>query len=229
MLPDHEQLPTGKRIIRTFDDGNQLISEMHLYGTSALDISMKMEFSDGVKTGETYIIKNRLVTRARYEKARQKYPDMPQADNSLEDFWGEAAKAVDRERRQRRKAAETHEPDPRAARMIDGGCRSIMEKGRREDGVSWIESSQNTLGELSHKESHRLVAKLVQLGCEHIYACIIDSYDDDLQNTGHLVVELPADADRRKGILREIDKLVAPQGYEGNQDDGQGYAYIKLD
>lgn len=92
-----QQLPTGKTIIRAFDDRDQLTCEMHCYGEMALDIAITMEFGDGVKWGETYIIKQQIVTRPKYEEARLQYPDMPPADTLVKDIWA-AANFVDADR-----------------------------------------------------------------------------------------------------------------------------------
>ena len=103
----------------------------------------------------------------------------------------------------------------------------MIERGQREDAAAWIESSQNTLGELSHAASRRIVANLRHSGCKQIHVCQIAYYDCDFGNTGHIVVELPDETDRRKAVLREIDRLAAKQGYAGDFDDGQRYAYMK--
>ena len=87
----------------------------------------------------------------------------------------------------------------------------------------------HTLGEKSSASSKRLVKELKALGCLRIIACEIDSYEDGLENTGHLVVELPTNALARTEILDTIDRLASKGGYRGDFDDGQRYCYIKLD
>jgi hypothetical protein len=227
MMPQHEQLPSGKTIIRQYDDKGQLASEMHAHG--AVDIALMMEFADGTKVGEMYVVKDRLASRKRYEQAREQFPDMPVPDSSLEDASAELIKAANKERRLRQRARKRHQPDPKSARQIDAFCLALMKRGKREDAVTWVKSSQNALGELSPAASQRLVEKLLRLGCRRIHACEIAVYDDGAANTGHLVVELPAEAALRKAVLQEIDRLAAAQGYSGELDDGQRYAYLKLD
>lgn len=222
----HEQLPSGKTIFRRFNADGELTRETHAYG--ALEIALEINFTKGTRTGETYFVKKRLVARARYEQARKNFSDMPPADPLLEDTSGELVKAVAHERRERQQAARARKPDPEKGHQIDTFCLATMKRGKREDAVSWIESSRNSLGELSHAASRRLVAKLLRLGCKQIHACEIDDYDEGC-NTGHVVVELPSEAERRKAILRELDRLASDQGYAGDFDDGQHYAYIKLD
>jgi hypothetical protein len=50
-----------------------------------------------------------------------------------------------------------------------------------------------------------------------------------LENTGHLVVELPTDPSARARILDTIDRIASKTGYRGDFDDGQRYCYVKLD
>jgi len=80
---DHEQLPSGKLIVRHFGEDGSLADEQHTYGV--LDIGIRLDFDAGVKVDETYFSKRRLVSRRAYEKARLAYPDMPLADNTIKD------------------------------------------------------------------------------------------------------------------------------------------------
>jgi hypothetical protein len=223
----HEQLPSGKTIMRQFDGDGRVMSETHTYGT--LDIAIAFEFTDGVKTGEMYFVNKKLASRKRYEKARVEYADMPCPDTEVEDFGGELLKDVRAQRQQRARAAKEHIPDPGAAARIDEFCQSMLAAGKRADAESWIESKGHTLGEYSHAKSRNLVRKLLRIGARCVHVCDIDDYDDNQENSGHLVVELPDDSEKRRQVLREIDRIVAPQGYDGNFDDGQRYAYVKLD
>ena len=80
----HEQLPSGKVIMRLFADDGTLLEERHTYGV--LDIGIQYDFSEGAKIAETYFAKRRIVGRRTYEKARVAYADMPPADAASEDF-----------------------------------------------------------------------------------------------------------------------------------------------
>jgi hypothetical protein len=224
---NHEELPSGKMIFRHFGEDGSLVEESHQYGT--LDIGIKYEFEGGVKVSETYFAKRRMVSRRTYEKARTAYNDMPAADNRLDDIGAEMLRAVARERRQRSLEAKRHRPDPDEARRLDAFCSAIMDKGKREDAVQWIQTRSHTLGERNWGGSKRLVNRLSALGCVRICACEVDVYEDGSENTGHLVVELPAEAAARSKILKAIDRLASESGYCGPADDGQRYAYVKLD
>lgn len=221
-----EELPTGKKVFKRFDDSGNLLEETQMYGM--LDIAIKYEFSAGVKLGEMYFVKRKLVSRKRYEKALSDYPDMPATDAEVEDFGGELAKAVSQERQQQKKARQEHAPNHEAAARTDSFCETMLQTGHHADAQLWIQSPGHTLGELTHTKSRNLVAKLIKVGAVQVTACDIDQYDEE-QNTGHLVVELPSEASRRTVVLREIDRLASQQGYCGPMDDGQRFAYLKLD
>lgn len=221
-----EELPTGKKIFKSFDDSGNLLEETQMYGM--LDIGIKYEFDGGIKLGEMYFVKQKLVSRKRYEKARCDYSDMPASDDEVEDVGGELAKAARQERQQQKKAREEHKPNPEVAARTDSFCETMLQTGHQEDAQQWIQSAGHTLGELSHVKSRNLVAKLLKIGAVRVTACDIDQYDQE-QNTGHLVVELPSEASSRKMVFREIDRLASQQGYRGDMDNGQRYTYLKLD
>lgn len=226
-MREDQALPTGKSVMRRYDNEGRLTQETHAYGL--LDIAIQMEFTASEKTGEMYFAKKRLVSRARYEKVRAEYPDMPPADPALDDFGGELAKAAQSERRQLAKAAKTREADPEQAAQLDAFARSLLDDGKSADAMEWTLSPANTLGEMTPKKSRNLVEKLVRLGTQRIHACQIDACDEGEENSGVLVVELPDGAKERKALLREIAKLAGAQGLQGDFDDGQRLAVVKLD
>jgi hypothetical protein len=223
----HEQLPSGKLIFKHFGEDGVLVEERHTYGN--LDIGICYTFQADVKIDEAYFAKRRMVSRRAYEKERNAYNDMPVADGTLQDVGAELLRAVARERRQRSVEAKQRRPDPDEARKLDAFCSMLMKKGRREDAVTWIQTRNHTLGERNWSSSKRLVERLSALGCLQIYACEIDAYEDGLENTGHLVIELPTETPARSQILKAIDRLASGTGYSGDFDDGQRYAYVKLD
>jgi hypothetical protein len=225
--PEYEELPTGKTINRQFGADGSLFQESHTYGE--LDIGIQFDFKAGVKVYETYFAKKRIVSRRTYEKARVAYPDMPAANGTLKDTGAELLRAAAKEQRQHKLEAKQHQPVAEHGRKSDSFCSTLMAKGRREDAVAWIQNKNHTLGERNWRSSKGLVDRLARLGCVQIYACDVDVYDDGLENTGHLVIELPPDAKVRTQILNGIGRLASEQGYSGDFDDGQRYVYVKLD
>jgi hypothetical protein len=154
---------------------------------------------------------------------------MPAPDAGIEDLSGKIVKGARAERRQLAKAAKEHKPDPTEAARIDSFCETMLRTGRCADALDWITSKKHNVGELRRAKSLKLVEKLVRAGAKHLYACDIDQYDNDEENTGHLVIELPDSPTERRTILREVDRLAAKQGYRGDFENYQRYAYVKLD
>jgi ankyrin repeat protein len=99
MTADIENVPSGKSITRRFGDDGQLLEESHSYG--ALEIGCSITYGNGAKIQELYFVKKRMVRRARYEKERLNFPDMPPADPALADTGGEMAKLARKGDRQR--------------------------------------------------------------------------------------------------------------------------------
>jgi hypothetical protein len=227
MTEQSETYPSGMKLIRHLDDDGRIISE--LFGYGMLDFSLNRQFYPDGSIEETYFSKRRMISRARYEKLRANYPDMPAADTSLGDLGGELLELAKLEKAARKKTADVRQPDAAAAARTDAFCTQLMQRGRCEDASSWIAAKQHSLGELSSAESRRLVAKLLKQGCPSVYACEIQDEGDGCENTGHLVLELPADPDPRKKTFQQIDRIAAKQGYHADFDDGQRYAYLKLD
>jgi hypothetical protein len=101
----------------------------------------------------------------------------------------------------------------------------------RADGVV------RTLGESdSPEECLAFVGQLYDAGAVAVVATKIDAYErDDFQkrahfeNTGHLLIKLPADASRRIGVFRIHAKIVSGLGFDPMIDVGQEYLYCPLD
>jgi hypothetical protein len=225
--PEYEKLSSGKQIVRMFDAAGAIVSEQQTYGV--LDIGLAYMFSGGAKIQETYFSNKRMVGRRAYEKARANYPDMPEADADVEDWGTDLLRAVARESRERNLESKRHQPNPDEARDKDNFCEERMREGETQDATKWIRTKGHTLGERDWRSSKRLVARLALAGSIKIWACEIESYEDGTENTGHLVVKLPKEKASRTKVFKIIDRLARETGYHGPFDDGEKYAYVKLD
>jgi len=223
----YEKLPTGKEIFRDFAPDGSLAREQQSYGL--IDIGIAYVFSGGTKVEESYFYKNKLVGRRSYDKARAKYPDMPAPDTGMEDWGTDVLRAAAKESREHNLESKRHQPNSADARDSDNFCEERLQDGKTEDAIKWIKIKGHTLGERDRSGSKRLVERLAVAGCVKIWACEIDTYEDGAENTGHLVVKLPKAKAARAKALRMIDRLAREIGYGGPFDDGQQYAYIKLD
>lgn len=110
MKQETEELPTGKTVMRTSDEAGRVTREMHSYGM--LKIACNIEYAGGKKVAESYFVNQRLVGRARYEKVRVKYPDMPEANQSLADAGAELVNLVGKEKKQKSAANKRRRENP---------------------------------------------------------------------------------------------------------------------
>jgi hypothetical protein len=129
----HEKLPSGKAIVRRFNDDGSLIEETHSYGI--VEIGIQYSLKDGIKTDEIYFAKRRMVSRRTYEKARAGYADMPPADNTIEDFGSLLLSGARKQQRQNKAEAE---------RRL---AKSAESRFPRPDSTNWLRVIS---GEKSH-------------------------------------------------------------------------------
>ncbi len=185
---------------------------------------------NGKVFNEEYFVNDSVASRKRYEKAREKYEDMPAADSTIVDWGAGLLKLVGQEKRAKAAKAKSRQPNPEEARKEDAFCQEIMAKGAQADAVEWVKIKGHTLGEKNWATSKRLVDRLWSLGCTKIIACEIAAHHDG-ENTGHLVIELPKIeySEARKQILKSVGRIAGESGYDGPFDDGQQFVYIKLD
>ena len=222
-----DTLASGKRIHSQFDGTNTLQREMQSYGM--LDIGVQSNFLNGNKTGETYFVRRRLVSRRSYERARLKYSDMPAPDVAFRDIGGELQRMMAAKRKAVATRRKIHIPDPERATENDKFCRERISAGTSADAQMWLQAGKHTLGEMNQTDSRRLVNKLLRHGAVRILACEIADYGEQGQNTGHVVIELPSEEASRLKLFKAIARIAESLGYDGDPDDGQDYTYLKLD
>src|SRR5262245_52889603 len=110
---EHEQLPSGKTIVRQFDSDGLLLQEQHSYGL--VEIGITFSFQAGTKIGEMYFSNRRVCSRRTYERRRAVYPDMLPPDLTRPDDGAALLRAVAAQGQAERRAAAAHRPDPRQA------------------------------------------------------------------------------------------------------------------
>lgn len=212
--------------MRLFAEDGSLYSEIHSYGL--LQIAIEFRFHQGVKIEETYFKNKALVSRKTYEKARLAYPDMPAADNNLEDWGASVLRQMAYEKKHKPPVVVRQVPNLDHARSAKAFCHHRMLWGERRDAAQWLKSEKHTLGEMSWAKSVRLARALLSLGCVKTWACEIESYEDGYENSEHLVIELPKGILKRKKIFRKLDRLVEQPGFLKSADRGERFAYVKL-
>ncbi|MFZ6723305.1 hypothetical protein [Undibacterium sp. Ji49W] len=221
-----ETLESGKTIQKEFNGNGELQKERHVYGM--MDIYLEIVYS-GSKNTETYMVKQGLATREKYEKARLNYPDMPPANLSIPDDNADLLAAVEEERKQEQRQASTHVPDLAKGKANDEWCGKLIAEKDGEDAYAWFDNPKATLGIMDRTKSRRLLTAFKNAQCGSVFACDIDRSDSPHENTGHLVVELPLAPDMRAKVFKQVGRIEQDQGYSASLDDGQKYIYVKLD
>ena len=139
-LPDHEVLPSGKTIIRHFNEDGSLREEIQMHGL--IDIGITRRFRNAEITSEDYFSKNRMVSRKSYEKARCNYPDMPAADTSIKDIGADLLRMVRLQQHQNKEDAEKRFRESTASRFP------------KPDSTNWIRVTAGRKSHLVIFESH---------------------------------------------------------------------------
>ena len=102
----------------------------------------------------------------------------------------------------------------------------------KAEALAWLRAGSDTsfrnLGEMEADDSVAFVQRLYDLGAEKVLAVEIDE-DSDGANTGHLLVQLPADDAARERLFAFERDHAESHGFDATPDEGQEYLYLKLD
>src|SRR5688500_2299129 len=94
----------------------------------------------------------------------------------------------------------------------------------KAEALEWLrggsDESFRNLGEMEADESIQFVQRLYDLGAEKVLAVEIDEYPEGA-NTGHLLVQLPADDSARGRVFAFEREHAESHGFDGMPDEGQ--------
>lgn len=111
----------------------------------------------------------------------------------------------------------------------DDFCIQLLRQGNRE-ARDWLrESPEHTLGVMANLESQKFINEVYLLGVPGAFAVEIHKYAGSAENTGKLVIELPAEPEKRPGVIKWAAKIAHEQGFDAFSDVGQKYVFIMLD
>jgi hypothetical protein len=113
-------------------------------------------------------------------------------------------------------------------KFVDG-----LLKSRKAEALAWLKGgsakSFRNIGELdTTEESIAFIQRLYSLGAKTVLAVEIIEWEQ-AQNTGNLLVELPRDRFRRSELFAFEKQHAESMGFDGTEDMGQFYLYLKLD
>ena len=117
------------------------------------------------------------------------------------------------------------------AGMADMLPKKLLQGDSVREALSWLEESKlRSIGQAtSRRKSLNLVRKLYDCGAINVQAVEIDGAEEEEQNAGKIVIEIPKDKDGRKAIFKIAGKIARKQGYDPEQDVGQQYCFLMLD
>src|SRR5262245_2243569 len=102
----------------------------------------------------------------------------------------------------------------------------------KAEALEWLrggsEESFRNLGEMGAEESIAFVERLYDLGAKRVLAVEIDEYAGGA-NTGHVLVQLPADDRARENLFGLERDQAEAHGFDRTPDEGQEYLYFKMD
>jgi hypothetical protein len=119
---------------------------------------------------------------------------------------------------------------PLVCRDPDARAKKILETQGALEVLSWLDGggdTERTLGEDTDAVASRKIAdSFYKAGASKVWVFDINEQD---QNSGRLMVELPDDSRKRKATLRVCNKWGAKQGFDPDKDEGQRYVLVMLD
>lgn len=217
------KLPSGKTVMTQHDEGGRLKSESHSYGI--MRIALTRDHDQNGTVTEMLFVNRKLVSRARYEKERAGFADMPPAEASGGDVGAELLAGVRAEHRSRRKVRAV--PDSLRGQRLDEFCTALMSEGECVEVLAGALDLPIRLGEKSERSSKSFLATLRRQAAEAVWACGI-SRGAEGNDCNDLVVELPTDPAKRKALMRTAARVAHEQGFDAYADDGQRFVYLKM-
>ncbi|MCP4641532.1 MAG: hypothetical protein GY851_13905 [bacterium] len=114
-------------------------------------------------------------------------------------------------------------------------CEGFLDQPDCREVLDWLQSVESgqaelgfTLGERDADDSLLLAQSLYGAGATRVCAVEIDE-EPGGQNTGKLVIELPAEPGARQQLFLAVQSIIAPVGYDVPPDQGQRYLFMMLD
>jgi MORN repeat variant len=212
-------LTKGTGTYRVWYPSGQLMGEIPMIDGKHVG-HQRVYFEDGEIAADTYWLDNVKVSRKRYFEAARKDPRLPHYDDPSTPA---RIPGVSRREPSRRTTGET--PDHLATTLLQGPGVS--------EALSWLTETtkpSRSLGEArGQKASTGLVRKLYSLGAIGVHAVDIQGGNNQEQNSGRLVIELPKEPENRKKLLKFCGQLAREAGFDPDPEMGQRYVFLMLD
>jgi hypothetical protein len=117
--------------------------------------------------------------------------------------------------------------DPGEGARQDTFCRDMLRKKDHREARAWLsEGKSRNLGEQTPEDSRAIVEKIYALGALDVQAVEIERYPTGEESSNYLVVKLPADPGKRKGLFRFEARTAWSQGFDSIGDGGQQWMFL---
>lgn len=189
--------------------------------------------TDGTLLMTKFMYGFKLMSKKQYHKLCDKNPEMLRFDDVKEHSFITAADLkLERQVQQRKAQALLKENNSESRKKHEEFCQKQLAAGNPREVIEWLSGEpkgQNALGELTtNKESLKLARKLYSIGSVKVFAIEIGKNEQG-ENSGKLVIVLPADSEPRKRIFRWSNKQAREQGFDPDVDIGQEHLFVMLD
>jgi hypothetical protein len=169
-----------------------------------------------------YMLDGSATTRERYDKACESRPELPKySEQDPPGTWGR--------RTARSPRLLKVEPQPLgpdfSAEGAEGVVASLLRTPKAEAWTWLNERNDRTLGEMTFEESAEYVAKAYSAGALRVIAVGLDA---EGLSTNHLVIEVPEDEQDRAKVFRFERAQARRGGFQGEEDIGQRFLFLKL-
>jgi hypothetical protein len=213
LLKDECEFDHGSGCSRSYFPNGRLESETFVRDNNFVYGPLRMWNEQGELLVEQFFLGVR-VSKKRYLEACLKDPSLPRYDgkNAPVSLMEQLAEP----------AAEHH--------LI-----SLDEYPDARDAMDWLTAPadfERRVGELpSTEDSMEFVSEFLKEGAKRVLVVNIQVDDDGSENTGELVVELPAPraTKKRRKVMEACNKQNESLGFAGIEDSGQKYVHIALD
>ena len=228
------EMINGTGLKRVWHENGHLVMEYPTVA-GALNGRQIIFGDDGDFLEATYWIKNRKVSKKKYQEACEKDSTLPRYDDDKALKRMRASSSwFFKEERQTQPATPPLKKDDDAKVKADEFCQRLLNGPGVREALSWLEEHDDPLfrsvGEATdQEESIKFVKKLYRQGAVAVHAVEIDGEADEPQNTGKLVIELPQEVEGRKKLFKSCGTIAKKQGFDPETDIGQQYLFLMLD
>jgi hypothetical protein len=206
-------------VIRRWGPEGRLRAEItHVNGAPTGRISA---FNDrGKLLYRCYMLDGKSVSRERYDKACESRSELPKySDPDPPGTWGLP--------KSKKRVVPKVTPAPLGDDFyadVEDEVISRFLASDIEEAWTWLkENEDRNLGEMSAEESADFVAKAYNAGAVRVIAVEIAE-----ETTNHLLLELPTQAAKRRRVFAFEKKQAESEGFDGEEDRGQRFLYLKL-